>query len=266
MKLILLSLLALGVLPESGFAASDPVTHTNPFWIVGMTFVVALLPVLAGLLTSYIKVSIVLGMLRSALGAQQVPSGLVVMALSMALTGFIMGPTIEETFEIAEGIDFEVIKEAPSIDSISAFAPLLDPWRNFMMKHTGSRELAVFEGLANSVDYPNATEAPADTAEHSVGGFEIELLVDEVFDPEKISLRILIPAFVLSELKGAFAMGFVLLLPFLVVDLIVANVLVGMGMFMVSPVMISLPLKLMLFVVADGWLLLSKGLIESYMG
>jgi len=263
MRHAILITFALCALPSLAWAEADPITHTNPFWIIVTTFAVALLPVLAGLLTSYIKVSIVLGMLRSALGAQQVPSGLVVMALSIALTGFIMAPTIEKTFQIADTIDFSLIKEAPSLDSISAFAPLLEPWREFMSKHSGSREIAVFEGLAEAIDYADS-ERPVDSVAENLLLLPIEV-EGEATSEEHISLRVLIPAFVLSELKGAFAMGFVLLLPFLVVDLIVANVLVGMGMFMVSPVMISLPLKLMLFVVADGWLLLSKGLIESYM-
>ena len=122
------------------------------------------------------------------------------------------------------------------------------PWLKFMADHTGSREIRSLTQL--NAEPKSGDEIPQ------------EILRTEVINHP----RILIPAFMLTELKQAFAMGFVLLLPFLVIDLIVANVLAGLGMFMVSPSMISLPLKLLLFVVSDGWILLSRGLILSYVG
>lgn len=207
----------------------------NPIWLLMCAVFLALVPLLIGLVTSYIKISIVLGLFRSGLGAQQVPSGLVVMALSFAMTLFVMAPTLEETRRIGETVDFARLAANPKLENLKPLEVLLEPWTSFVSEHAGAAEVAAFTGLA----------APKSKLEGR-------------------SLRVLIPAFILSELKEAFAMGFVLLLPFLVVDLIVANILVGMGMYMVSPVMISLPLKLILFVLCDGWMLLTKGLIASY--
>ncbi len=214
--------------------------NINPIWLVLASFLLALAPILVGLLTSYVKVSIVLGMLRNGIGAQQVPGALVVMALSIALTAFIMAPTIERTSQIAIGMKIE--DRTPTVSDIKAIDPLLVPWREFMIKHAGNREIAALKLMRPSLTVGQ---------EHEIG-------------KESLSFGIILPAFVLSELKEAFAMGFVLLLPFLLIDLVVSNVLVGLGMMMVSPTMISLPLKLLLFVGCDGWILLSRGLINSY--
>ena len=215
-------------------------TTTHPFWIILATLVIALMPIVVGVATSYIKVTVVLGLLKSGIGAQQVPGTVVVMALACAITMYVMGPTIDETVTRARGINFEALAREPSTENIRALGPLLEPWKNFMESHVGERERQAFTALRSSDKSGSSSEG------------------------ELLSMRELVPAFVLSELKESFAMGFVLLLPFLVIDLIVANVLAGMGMFMVSPAMISLPLKLILFVVADGWLLLTRGLIVSY--
>jgi len=224
-------------------------TSTHPFWIVVGTAIIAMIPILIGIATSYIKISIVLGLLRSGLGAQQVPGAVVVMALSAAMTLYIMNPTITSTAKIASTIDFERYTANPSLEGIKNLAPLMEPWREFMRLHSGERELHALRELGPTVAL---TPQPAEVSNPDL--------------PVKENLQVLTLAFVLTELKESFAMGFVLLLPFLVVDLVVANVLAGMGMFMVSPAMISLPLKLILFVVADGWLILTRGLIGSYGG
>ena len=209
----------------------------HPYWMLTAAFLIALLPLLVGVCTSYLKISIVLTMLRSGLGTQQTPGGLIVMTLSLALTALVMAPVIQETAAEAEKIEFAWLSEKPDAARMSSLVPLVSPLRRFMADHSGIRELAVLSELSG-------TPPPE--------------------PPYSADLRVLMPAFVLSELKEGFAMGFVLLLPFLVVDLIVANILAGLGMYMVSPVMISLPLKLLLFVLCDGWLLLGKGLIASY--
>jgi len=214
----------------------------NPLWLVVAAVIIAFIPILAGLVTSYIKVSVVLGLLRSGLGAQQVPGNVVIMALSLAITLFVMSPVMTQSGKLLEAYDFSALMKNPSFQALTDAAPVLEPWREFLEKHAGLREREMLLGLSQS-------EAQQE-------------------EPQKLksSFKILIPAFVLSEIKQAFAMGFVLLLPFLVIDLIVANILAGMGMMMVSPLIISLPLKLVLFVVSDGWLLLTKGLINSYGG
>ena len=218
----------------------------HPFWLIIGTAIVALIPVLMGLVTSYVKVSIVLSMIRNALGTQQVPGTLVIMALSLALTLLIMGPVFDQTLERAKAIDFgKLATSAPSVEGLRQFAQVADPWRDFLLRHSSQREITVFRGLAAEA----AGKAPSDGV---------------ISQSETPALRVLVPAFVLTELKEAFAMGFVVLLPFLVIDLIIANVLAGMGMMMMSPVLISLPVKLIVFVLTDGWLLIVRGLIHSY--
>ena len=164
------------------------------------------------------------------------------MSLSLAISLYIMGPTWDASMRAGGDIQFAQLLEKPSLKSVQALAPLLEPWREFMSRHAGERELLAVQSFAEH----SQTQKPAERAKLDVGWRGIML------------------AFVLTELRQAFAMGFVLLLPFLVIDLIVANILVGLGMFMVTPAMISLPLKLMLFIAADGWILLSRGLIHSY--
>ncbi len=212
----------------------------NPLWLVVAAFALGVLPIALGVITSYLKVSIVLGLLRSGLQSQQVPSNLVIMSVSAALSIFIMAPVIRESSEKFAQIDTKQFASSPSLNSLQKLAPIAEPWIQFMKDHSGEREIAALQEIA----------APS-----------LEPAKQEAKDP---AAYIIVTSFVLTELKEAFAMGFVLLLPFLVIDLIVGNVLVGLGMQMVSPSLISLPLKLILFVVADGWLLISKGLIESY--
>lgn len=235
----------------------------HPTWLIVGSVVLAVVPMLVGLATSYTKMSIVFGMLRSGLGAQQVPSALVVMALSLALSVYVMAPVAEESFRVASGINLSLGGNAPTLSELQRFQPLLDPWRAFMQKHAGERELKVLLELSSTT---HSKGAPTDGAavlpsQDSVEQPPAEAVAQRT---DASSLRVLLPAFILTEVKEAFAMAFVLLLPFLAIDLIVSNILAGMGMMMVSPTMISLPLKLILFVVSDGWLLLSKGLIFSY--
>jgi type III secretion protein R len=220
--------------------------NVNPIWLIILSAALALFPIIVGMASSYIKVSIVLGMLKSALGAQNTPGNIVIMSLSLALTIFIMSPVIEQTAKQLEPIQFSKIVKEGDLSKISELSPALDPWKSFMSRHSGERERRMLTQLA--------TEASVKSAELKLDNKSI---ADDTF-------RILIPAFVLTELRQAFVMGFMLLLPFVVVDLIVANILAGLGMFMVSPVMISLPLKLLLFVASDGWLVLTRALIGSY--
>jgi type III secretory pathway component EscR len=232
----------------------------HPIWLVLFAALFAALPMVLGLFTAYVKISVVLGLLRSALGTQQVPSGLVIMALSLTLTLYTMSPVFEESARAVDTKKIEALIAAPTLAGFSAFTPAWEPFRKFLIAHSGTRELRVLTDL--SVSRSGGTSASR--AEELSERPSLSPVSLEPVPPESIPLKALLPAFVLTELKEAFAMGFVLLLPFLVIDLIVANVLVGMGMMMVSPVMVSLPLKLVLFVVADGWLLLAKGLLQSY--
>ena len=219
----------------------------NPVYYIAVASLVALVPVFMGLFTSYLKMSIVLGMVKSALGTQQVPGGLVTMALALALTGYTMAPVFEESSRILGDVSLVELTKKPSIDGLSVLRPAFDPFVSFLRKHSGSREVASLGRMAFGKNSDGSS-------------------TEVVQEADSASLQVILPAFVLTEMKEGFAMAFVLLLPFLVIDLIVSNVLAGMGMFMVSPQMISLPLKLILFVVSDGWLLLAQGLVNSYRG
>ncbi len=218
----------------------------HPIWLVVLSAGLALFPILVGMGTSYIKVSIVLGMLKSALGAQNTPGSIVIMAMSLALTVFVMSPVLEQTAIRLQAADIGAVAKNGDLKNISTLLPILEPWKSFISRHASERERKVLRELAlDMATKSNPSEVLAQPS------------------PED-SFRILIPAFVLTELRQAFTMGFMLLLPFVVIDLIVANILAGLGMFMVSPVMISLPLKLLLFVASDGWLVLTRALIGSY--
>jgi len=220
--------------------------NLNPFWMIFATSFIALLPIALGLITSYVKVSVVLSMVRNALGTQQVPGTLVIMALSFALTCFIMGPVVERSVEKAKEFKLAaVMTSQPTLEMLSQAAVLFEPWREFLRRHAGARELSALQTL----DAEREGDGAAPSAQLASG------------EP---AVRVLLPAFVLSELKEAFMMGFLVLLPFLVIDLIVANVLAGMGMFMMSPTMISLPIKLLVFVLSDAWLIIIRGLVLSY--
>ena len=210
-------------------------TAINPIWLVILSVGMALLPLVAVLCTSYLKISIVLGMLRSGLGAQQVPGAVAVMGLALAISLYVMGPVIEQTKQEAQKLPWAKLSVSPSFATLQEFEPVLDPIRRFLTKHAGKRE-SQFIALSSTTGIDAG------------------------------STSTLLTAFMLTEIKEAFSMGFILLLPFLVIDLVVSNILVGMGMYMVSPVMIALPIKLLLFVVADGWLLITKSLIQSYLG
>lgn len=219
-------------------------THSlHPLWLVAASLVLALAPTLLGLVTSYVKVSIVLNLLKGGFGAQGVPGTIVVLSLSLALSLFIMGPTMEASLRAAESIESGKLFREPSIAALSKLAPIAEPWREFLEKHSGERERKAVLALRPE---------PSDSSKRTEG------------QADHLSWRHAMLAFLLTELREAFSMGFMLLLPFLVIDLIVANVFVGLGMFMVSPTMVSLPLKIILFVVADGWILLSRGLMHSY--
>lgn len=218
---------------------------SNPAWYLIAAATFALIPIAVGLLTSYVKISVVLGIIKNALGTQHAPSSMVCLALALALTGLTMNPIIRESIEISKGIDSQIVMQSPSIEMLSALKPLADPWIAFLQRNTGQKEL---KALQRAVNEPSQPKVHPQASEQ--GGQEDFLL--------------LVPAFLLTELKEGFSMAFIVLLPFLAIDLIVSNILMGLGMMMVSPVLISLPLKLILFVLSDSWLLLAQGLIRSY--
>ena len=190
------------------------------------------LPALLLCMTSFTRILIVLGLLRTAIGTQSSPPNQVLVGLSLFLTFFVMSPVFDKVHATA----YKPFSEN-KISAEQALERGVEPFKQFMLKQTREADLALFARLAN---------------------------IEKLDGPEDVSLRILLPSFVISELKTAFQIGFTIFIPFLIVDLVVASVLMSMGMMMVPPATISLPFKLMLFVLVDGWQLLIGALAQSF--
>ena len=214
--------------------SGNTTTYSVPVQTLLIFGALSFLPAVLLLMTSFTRLIIVLSLLRQALGLQSTPPNQVLVGLSLFLTFFIMGPTLERVYQDA----YKPYSEQ-KLGFEEAVARGSDPLRTFMLKQTRQADLALFNRIAAQ---------PVDMA------------------PEQTPLRVLVPAFVTSELKTAFQIGFMVFIPFIVIDLIVASVLMSMGMMMLSPVLIALPFKLMLFVLADGWNLLIGSLVGSFGG
>jgi flagellar biosynthetic protein FliP len=184
------------------------------------------------MMTSFTRIVVVLSLLRTALGTATAPPNPVIIALALFLTAFVMGPALQRSYDV--GIR-PLINNEISVEQ--AFERSSEPLKVFMQKNVREKDLALFSDLSHE-------PRPA--------------------SPEEMSLRILVPAFMISELKRAFEIGFLLFLPFLIIDLVVASVLMSMGMMMLPPVVVSLPFKLIFFVLVDGWSLVAGSLIQSY--
>ncbi|CAO5681712.1 MAG: hypothetical protein HEEMFOPI_00594 [Holosporales bacterium] len=193
--------------------------------------VISLAPAILVVITSFTRFVVVLSFLRTAIGTQQSPPHTVLVALSLFLTIFVMQPTFEEVYKV--GIDPLINNK---ITEREAFEKGSVPISNFMLKNVRENDLKLFLDLAK---------------------------IEEIKDPLDTPLRCLMPAFLISELRRAFEIGFLLFIPFLIIDMVVASVLMAMGMMMLPPVMISMPFKIIFFVLIDGWHLLSKSLVNS---
>lgn len=220
-------------------------------------------PILLAIGTCYLKFSIVLGMLRSGFGTQQTPSAALIMALSTVMSLIVMQPVIDKVVERAGAVKVQELSRAPLTKLFNEGGSVIEPWRAFMMKSAGERELAVISGLVTVKDAKHVEPSAAKngTSENmEASSAETSSLVDYSKSP----LVVIIGAFVLTEIKRGFIISFALLVPFFVVDLVVSNLLVGLGLTMMSPIIVSLPLKVLIFISADGWLLLVQNLVQSY--
>ena len=213
-------------LPNGGQSWSLPV-QTLVF-ITALTFIPAVLL----MMTSFTRIIIVFGLLRNALGTPSAPPNQVLLGLSLFLTFFIMAPTFDKIYQDAY-LPFSQDKISMDVAIDKGAQPL----REFMLRQTREADLALFARLAN---------------------------IAPIAGPEAVPMRILLPAYVTSELKTAFQIGFTVFMPFLIIDLVVASVLMALGMMMVPPASIALPFKLMLFVLVDGWQLLVGSLAQSF--
>ncbi len=201
--------------------------------LIAALTVLSLAPSILIMTTSFVRIVVVLSLLRTAIGLQNAPPNSVVISLSLFLTGFVMAPTFMAAYEA--GIQ-PYMAEAITLEE--AIPRALGPVQQFMGAHANETDVALFAGMANIENLQSAADAP---------------------------FHVLAPAFMISELKRAFEIGFMVFLPFLVIDLVVASILMAMGMMMLPPVTISLPFKLIFFVLVDGWRLLSGSLVESFM-
>jgi type III secretion protein R len=203
---------------------------------------ISMVPLMIAVGTCYLKFSIVLSLLKSGFGTQQAPSASLVMALSLVMSMVVMQPVISKTVDKLADVKIQELSTLSVAVISERGSAIIDPWKSFLLQHAGDKELAVFNALA--AEQPN-TEATT-------------------VEREKVPVVTAVAAFVLSEIKKGFTLAFFLLIPFFVIDLIVANLLVAMGLTMMSPVIVSLPIKILLFITSDGWLLLARNLIQAY--
>ncbi len=212
--------------------AGDGETTSLILQIVALITILSLAPSILVMVTSFTRIVVVLSFLRSALGIQQTPPNSVLVSLALFLTLFIMMPTLQAVYDQALQPLFE-----EEVDEVQAVELAANPVRSFMLGHVRAQDLELFIEISDTEDLATPDDTP---------------------------LRALIPAFMISELRRAFEIGFLLFLPFLIIDLVVASILMSMGMLMLPPIMISLPFKLIFFVLVDGWYLVAGSLVQSY--
>ena len=200
--------------------------------LIALLTVLSVAPSILIMVTSFVRITVVLSLLRTAIGTQTAPPNAVIVGLSVFLTGFVMAPTLQQSYELGVRplIDGQ-------IEMQQAFERASGPFREFMLKHVREKDLALFQELSGEA-------VPA--------------------TPQDVTLRVLVPSFIISELRRSFEIAFLLFVPFLVIDLVVASVLMSMGMMMLPPVTVSLPFKLIFFVLVDGWNLIAGSLVRSF--
>lgn len=216
----------------SVFSESNPGNVSTSVTLLFLLTVLSLAPSLLILMTSFARIVIVLSFTRTALATNQMPPNQVIIGLALFLTFFIMAPTFQQVNEQALQPLFD-----EEINLEEAYERATIPFKHFMAQHTRQKDLELFIEY-NQAEYPDSIE--------------------------EIPMTLLVPAFALSEIKTAFQMGFMIFIPFLVIDMVVASTLMSMGMMMLPPVMISLPFKILLFVLVDGWYLVMKSLLQSF--
>lgn len=214
------------------FANSEAANVSTSIKLILMLTVLSLAPSILILMTCFTRIVIVLGFVRTSLATQQMPPNQVIVGLAMFITFFVMAPTFQEVNQQALT---PLLEEKIELDE--AYELAAGPFKEFMSAHTREKDLALFLNYAK-MDKPKTIQ--------------------------DIPLTALVPAYAISEIKTAFQIGFMIFIPFLVIDMVIASVLMSMGMMMLPPVMISLPFKILLFVLVDGWYLVVKSLLQSF--
>jgi flagellar biosynthetic protein FliP len=232
--------------------------------IIAIMTMFSFLPAMVLMMTCFTRIVIVFSILRQAMGLQQTPSSQVIVGLSIFLSFFIMSPILERAYEGA--VVPYINKEISEQDALDR---LQKPFRQFMLSQTREPDLALFLKIRSKHAFAKGHEADGTMqkkTERDVLGVVTNdpNASDLDFDPETVPLSTLIPAFVISELKTALQIGFMLFIPFLIIDIVVASILMAMGMMMLSPLIVSLPFKIMLFVFVDGWAMIVSTLTASF--
>ncbi len=235
--LLILPVATLAAVPGIPLVNVQPVADGGQSWTLSLQMLALMtaltfLPAIALMMTSFTRIIIVLGFLRQALGTQSTPPNQVLLGLALFLTLFVMSPVLNRSYQdgVKPYMDGQITAE-------QALPGASEPFKQFMLDQTRDADLQLFTRLAREKPYASKADVP---------------------------FKVAMPAFLTSELKTAFQMGFLLFIPFLIIDLVVASVLMSMGMMMVSPMIISLPFKIMLFVLVDGWTLLLGTLAGSF--
>ncbi|WP_027527201.1 flagellar type III secretion system pore protein FliP [Bradyrhizobium sp. Ec3.3] len=241
---VLLLALLLTLLPEVALAQIPDLNSLLPpgngstsgriIQLMALITVLSVAPGLLIMVTSFTRFAVALSFLRSGLGLQTTPANLVLISLALFMTFYVMAPTFDRAWET--GVQPLMKNE---ISEEEAYLKITDPFREFMLAHVRDKDLQTFESLA------------AESFRRK-------------FDDKRIDLRVIIPAFMISELRRSFEIGFLIMLPFLVIDMIVATLTMSMGMMMMPPTVIALPFKMLFFVLIDGWNLLASGLVRSF--
>lgn len=228
------------LLPEGGGSTAGRVIQ-----MVALLTVLSVAPGLLIMVTSFTRFVIAFSFLRSGLGLPSTPANLVLVSLSLFMTFYVMGPTFDRAWQ--DGVKPLTENRMGEEEALQRIA---DPFRDFMLTHVRGKDLKLFADIA-SRDKPAEETANAPAAPEKAG-------------EEKVPMRVLIPAFMISELRRGFEIGFLIVLPFLIIDMIVATLVMSMGMMMMPPAVISLPFKILFFILIDGWNLLVGGLIRSF--
>ncbi|MBW7972150.1 flagellar type III secretion system pore protein FliP [Bradyrhizobium sp. BR 10289] len=241
---VLLLALVLVVLPEVALAQIPDLNSLLPpgngstsgriIQLMALITVLSVAPGLLIMVTSFTRFAVALSFLRSGLGLQTTPANLVLVSLALFMTFYVMAPTFDRAWDT--GVQPLMKNE---ISEEEAYLKITDPFREFMLAHVRDKDLQTFESLAAE-------------------SFR------KKFDDKRIDLRVIIPAFMISELRRSFEIGFLIMLPFLVIDMIVATLTMSMGMMMMPPTILALPFKMLFFVLIDGWNLLASGLVRSF--
>lgn len=236
---------AVNIPPLMGGSAEQAVSR--PVLLLLLLVGISVLPFIVMMTTSFVKIAVVLALIRNALGTQQIPPNPIITGLALILTIYIMIPVGIDVYRASEstiqrGSNKPVLSDVTVSLVVKGVKEAREPVRAFLIKHAHGKERELFFNLSRKMRNEKDRE--------------------EVTDQD---FAVLVPAFVISELSEAFQIGFIVFLPFLVIDIVVTNILLSLGMFQISPITVSLPFKLLLFVLVDGWHLIAKGLILGYM-